>query len=309
MTIRYTERDATSGNDFLTGASNTITFGMGGNDIFQAAPNPTGGQVFVGGAGSDTYIAAPNSAMTIADMGNGAPNTLVALGIGINSSTSFSAIVDGRHFLALDTATGESVLAVDWLLPANRIDTIQLRDGTFTIDQLVTAVNTGALGTHFLGNITSTQAGLIPAGQTQANVNEAISYYEARALSMLTAPAVNPLEQALVDPNFYLAKNADVSSADVDPAVHFITSGWHEGRAPDAFFDVSYYLAHNPDIAAAGIDPLMHYALFGWKEGRDPSAAFSTSHYLAANADVKLAGIDPLQHYLQFGLAEHRPLG
>ena len=37
-------------------------------------------------------------------------------------------------------------------------------------------------------------------------------------------------------------------------------------------FDASYYLSHNPDVAQAGVDPLAHYLTTGWKEGRDPNA-------------------------------------
>jgi len=120
---------------------------------------------------------------------------------------------------------------------------------------------------------------------------------------------VNGAEAELIDSSYYLAHNPDVAAAGIDAALHFTTSGWREGRNPDAFFDVSYYLQHNPDVAAAGIDPLLHYAVSGWKEGRDPSASFSTSRYLAANSDVKLAGADPLEHYLLYGITEHRSLG
>ena len=90
---------------------------------------------------------------------------------------------------------------------------------------------------------------------------------------------------------------------------HYQTNGWQEGRKGDAFFDTAYYVAHNADVAAAHIDPLAHYDQFGWKEGRDPSAAFSTNAYLAANPDVAAAHIDPLLHYLQFGALEGRHLG
>lgn len=125
------------------------------------------------------------------------------------------------------------------------------------------------------------------------------------------SPSASAMAQLAVgfDANFYLARNPDVASAGIDPLQHFQAFGWHEGRAPDAFFDVAFYLSHNPDVAAAGLNPLAHYEQFGWKEGRDPSASFHTNAYLAANADVKLAGLNPLDHYLMFGLAEGRSLG
>ena len=78
-------------------------------------------------------------------------------------------------------------------------------------------------------------------------------------------------------------------------------------RVPEvSIFDPAYYLAHNADVAAAHLDPLVHYNFFGWHEGRDPSAGFSTNKYLAAYSDVRAAGMDPLAHYAMFGVNEGR---
>ncbi|KAA0083030.1 glycoside hydrolase family 99-like domain-containing protein [Trinickia soli] len=71
-------------------------------------------------------------------------------------------------------------------------------------------------------------------------------------------------------------------------------------------FDAEFYLAGNPDVRSAGIDPATHYLTFGWREGRDPSAAFSATQYLACHPDVVDANVDPLTHYLRFGIAERR---
>ena len=84
--------------------------------------------------------------------------------------------------------------------------------------------------------------------------------------------------------------------------------GWQKGLNPDMWFDTAYYLAHNADVAAAHVDPLLHFESSGWHEGRDPSAQFSTTKYLAAYADVRNAGIDPLLHYVAFGQAEGRAI-
>ena len=110
------------------------------------------------------------------------------------------------------------------------------------------------------------------------------------------------------DRDFYLARNADVAAAGVDPYQHYLQYGWHEGRDPNPIFDASYYLAKYPDVAAAGVEPLAHYLTYGGREGRDPSIAFDTSDYLDANPDVAAAGVNPLVHYLLYGQAEHRAL-
>ena len=110
----------------------------------------------------------------------------------------------------------------------------------------------------------------------------------------------------LVDPFYYYQNNPDLLQAIVSPEANFLSTGWKEGRNPDAHFNTNYYLAHNHDVAAAHIDPLLHFEAFGWKEGRDPSANFSVSDYLAANLDVKAAGVDPLVHFITNGQAEGR---
>src|SRR5262249_42758648 len=54
------------------------------------------------------------------------------------------------------------------------------------------------------------------------------------------------------------------------------------------------------------VNPFLHYMQSGWKEGRDPSPAFDSTQYLANNPDVAAAGVNPLQHYLQSGQFEGR---
>ncbi|WP_395681273.1 M10 family metallopeptidase [Inquilinus sp.] len=111
---------------------------------------------------------------------------------------------------------------------------------------------------------------------------------------------------ARVDDLFYDRQYRDIWNAHVDPDAHFASTGWREGRNPNAFFDTQWYLTQNPDVAAARIDPLEHYHLAGWREGRDPSPRFHTDAYLAANPDIAAAGIDPLEHYLAQGIYEGR---
>lgn len=71
-------------------------------------------------------------------------------------------------------------------------------------------------------------------------------------------------------------------------------------------FDETWYLANNADVASAKMDPARHYLLFGGSEGRDPSRDFSSGWYLDTHQDVKVAGENPLLHYLRYGQAEGR---
>lgn len=137
--------------------------------------------------------------------------------------------------------------------------------------------------------------------------------FEGRAIhAAIGAPA--SFTHGSFDAEYYLLANPDVArlalAAGGDPDAvayaQYQSSGWREGRDPNAVFKVKDYLAANPDVQAAGLDPLLHYDAYGWREGRDPAPGFDTRAYLAAYADVANAGIDPLLHYLQYGALEGR---
>jgi GT2 family glycosyltransferase len=72
-------------------------------------------------------------------------------------------------------------------------------------------------------------------------------------------------------------------------------------------FDARYYLNSNPDVKGANLDPAHHYMSHGWKEGRQPSAVFNASKYLRDNSDVRDGGGNPLVHWLRWGRSENRP--
>lgn len=74
------------------------------------------------------------------------------------------------------------------------------------------------------------------------------------------------------------------------------------------YFDAPYYLSSNPDVARAGLDPALHYLRTGWKEGRAPNSWFDGPAYLTCHADVAGAGLNPLLHYAKHGRAEGRAL-
>ncbi|MEP9403196.1 hypothetical protein [Sphingomonas sp. VNH70] len=76
-----------------------------------------------------------------------------------------------------------------------------------------------------------------------------------------------------LDLAYYRSTNSDLAGVnDTDLRWHWTNHGWREGRRPNAFFDPAYYLANNADVRAANMDPLQHYEQFGVYEGRRPSA-------------------------------------
>ncbi len=83
----------------------------------------------------------------------------------------------------------------------------------------------------------------------------------------------------LFEPAWYLAHNADVAAAALDPATHFARFGMREGRMPNPYFDLAWYARENPDITAAGLEPFLHYLRHGDHEGRRPHPLFDPVWY------------------------------
>lgn len=66
-------------------------------------------------------------------------------------------------------------------------------------------------------------------------------------------------KSGLFDPFIYLYNNPDVRLADVDPLMHFVKTGWKEGRNPSADFDINGYLVDFPELLSKNINPLVHF--------------------------------------------------
>ena len=58
---------------------------------------------------------------------------------------------------------------------------------------------------------------------------------------------INPVRfisnSKIFDADWYLDTNKDVKSSGLDPAYHFYTRGWMEGRSPSIFFNMKDYLS------------------------------------------------------------------
>lgn len=107
-----------------------------------------------------------------------------------------------------------------------------------------------------------------------------------RARHPAPPPPPTAEEQAAValefDNEFYLRANPDVAEAGHDPLQHFLSSGWQEGRDPNAAFSVADYLEANPDIAAAQVNPFVHYVMSGRSEGRKPRSMLGFRYEIIA---------------------------
>jgi len=93
-----------------------------------------------------------------------------------------------------------------------------------------------------------------------------------------------------------MAKTKNVQQQDLTSDCCFVRGALH----------TRFYLAQAPAVQKAGIDPALHYLDTGWREGLDPSPGFSTAAYLEKNPDVAKSGINPLVHFLTYGASESR---
>jgi hypothetical protein len=75
-------------------------------------------------------------------------------------------------------------------------------------------------------------------------------------------------KSGLFDDHYYLRVYPDCRLSDVNPLVHYLQHGYHEGRNPSASFDTNFYIESNPDVRLSDTNPLVHYVKHGQKEGR-----------------------------------------
>jgi GT2 family glycosyltransferase/glycosyltransferase involved in cell wall biosynthesis len=82
----------------------------------------------------------------------------------------------------------------------------------------------------------------------------------------------------LFDTAFYVRDHFDDVKME-NPLVYFLEQGAALGHDPNPFFSTRFYQEVNPDVTAAGINPLMHYVTSGYREGRPVSPGFDGPFY------------------------------
>ncbi|KIC25981.1 MULTISPECIES: glycosyltransferase [unclassified Leisingera] len=85
--------------------------------------------------------------------------------------------------------------------------------------------------------------------------------------------------RAKFDYAFYLASYPDIAALEnFDPVAHYVRAGWKEGRNPAPWFSTKAYLKSYPDVARSGMNPFLHWLEKGEHEGYVPRpvTAFGT---------------------------------
>ncbi|MDD3815373.1 MAG: glycosyltransferase [Desulfocapsaceae bacterium] len=109
----------------------------------------------------------------------------------------------------------------------------------------------------------------------------------------------------MFDRDYYLLTNPDLTKWTLIPLVHYLRTGWREGRRPNPFFDPLFYIRNYPESAAGKEEPLYHYIREGWRKGYLPSCQFSPDYYLQQAPPIT-EKVNPLAHYLGQGHRDGR---
>jgi len=122
--------------DSLTGAAQTVTFGLNGSDQLTAATaQQDGWDVLIGGTGSDIYNVGSGGRCIIMDQGLASDSNSLSIQMGAGSTPQYFTLDNGRHLILSDDTNGTYVLLANWQDPSNKFSSIQIND--FIVDQAV----------------------------------------------------------------------------------------------------------------------------------------------------------------------------
>lgn len=104
----------------------------------------------------------------------------------------------------------------------------------------------------------------------------------------------------LFDPSWYRQAYAtEVGNSSL--LGHYLKHRGTKKYSPNSLFDIEFYLKTQPDVAAADVDPFIHFTTTGYKEGRNPNPSFNVQYYLQQH--MQSDPRDPITHYFEVGLA------
>jgi len=114
---------------------------------------------------------------------------------------------------------------------------------------------------------------------------------------------------SLFDRYFYLYDNPDVLEQDADPLIHYIQTGWKEGRSPSFLFDSLSSRQNSSEVDDFTEIPLYHYLRDGAEVKKLPCSWFNDEFYNSAyQQHGSRRKILPAEHFSQKGVqAKHYP--
>ena len=168
----------TNKKDRLYGSSDTITFGLKGNDRLYGRYG-TDESILSGGKGRDRYYSADDALITIADNGKGY-DKLFARNVCFYCSSSKVATFDrGRHLVFGNAWSGARIVILDWKKKSNRIEKIYLSDKNISYKYVKKNLKKMS---GYLGNISKSKLRRYGVDMpSKRNTSSAIRYYKKKA--------------------------------------------------------------------------------------------------------------------------------
>lgn len=103
----------------------------------------------------------------------------------------------------------------------------------------------------------------------------------------------------IFDTDYYLSQAGTSAEVTTDPLYHYLKTAKRSKQKvanPHPFFDTEYYTA-NYSPEGLSVNPFIHFLKTGWKEGKNPGPLFNIEHYLLTGGWSERFG-DPLSHYM-----------
>ncbi|WP_165772050.1 calcium-binding protein [Niveispirillum lacus] len=233
--------DGGDGNDLLTGGSgNDMLLGGAGNDDLAGGP---GDDIFVGGTGDDRIF------------GND--------GLDIVRYDGRLGVIGGDHYFVRD-AEGTMTITN---LNGDGVDILKgIEIVTFGLNVVLNSRPTGAVRNGFDEALylsrnadvaSAVRNGALPSGWDHFRQFGEREGRDPNALFDADYYLANNRDVA-----------AAVARGEVTAWSHYTNHGWREGRDPSAFFNTRAYMDTNADMAASGLNPLLHFLHIGSHDGR-----------------------------------------
>ena len=109
-------------------------------------------------------------------------------------------------------------------------------------------------------------------------------------------------KSGLFDPCFYRQNDSQMNPLFIDPLIHYVETGWREGRNPNPLFEANWY--RQTYQVAEDQDPLLYYLNKGWRDGDNPDSLFWSKWYTQVYPQSTAKGKTPLCHYIEKGWHE-----
>jgi hypothetical protein len=217
--LGYSEKIGSPGNDFLLSDSDTIVYGLQGDDALRTndTSDPVGNSLLVGGRGSDRYIIDDEfQIIGIFDTGNSTGDILEASEFNFYDNDTFAYEVY-NNTLVLFELDGQTIILPDWQNVENRIEEFQFEEVTLFYDELVDVFANNS--DKYLGNFNADSTITLPNGEDYdifvgGSESETIDIYQAIIDRAEELESENPsddlrLEEFLQDPSQYIGAIRD----------------------------------------------------------------------------------------------------